>query len=32
MTQIKAGKFDAIDLESLIEEIEGLAGRDQRRA
>jgi hypothetical protein len=30
VTKLKAGKFDEIDLDHLIEEIEGLAGRDRR--
>ena len=30
VAKLKAGNFEAIDLDSLIEEIEGLAGRDRR--
>jgi hypothetical protein len=30
VTKLKAGQFDEIDMDSLIEEIEGLAGRDRR--
>ncbi|MEA5620396.1 DUF29 domain-containing protein [Cronbergia sp. UHCC 0137] len=30
LIKLKAGQFDAIDMVSLIEEIEGLAGRDKR--
>jgi Domain of unknown function DUF29 len=30
IAKLKAGCFDEIDLESLVEEIEGLAGRDKR--
>jgi Domain of unknown function DUF29 len=30
VTKLKAGHFDEIDMDSLIEEIEGLAGRDRR--
>lgn len=28
--KLKAGKFDEIEIDSLVEEIEGLAGRDRR--
>jgi Domain of unknown function DUF29 len=30
VTKLKAGHFDEIDIDSLIEEIAGLAGRDRR--
>lgn len=30
VTKLKAGKFDALDLDNLIEEIESLAKRDRR--
>lgn len=30
VTKLKAGHFDEIDIDSLIEEIKGLAGRDRR--
>jgi hypothetical protein len=30
IAKLKARQFDAIDIESLIEELEGLAGRDRR--
>jgi hypothetical protein len=30
IAKLKARQFDAIDVESLIEELEGLAGRDRR--
>jgi hypothetical protein len=30
VAKLRAGEFDAIDIDSLIEEIEGLAGHDRR--
>ncbi|WP_347272316.1 DUF29 family protein [Pseudanabaena sp. FACHB-1998] len=32
MAQLKAGDFHNLDIENLVEELEGLSGRDRRES